>query len=156
MTLNDGYHPTDWYKISVSGEDSNNSRLEISGNGYILISDSLSDGIFIETSNRTVKANLGVIVDYDSVYIYEIDETHIGIKLDTDNNGTYETDFNPQYVGDANQDGTISITDIVLFQKYLLNITNIDKKQYISMDMNLDGYVNVIDLVLAKKCLLES
>lgn len=156
MVLNEGYYSTDWFEIEVDGENANKAKLSVTNGGYIISSDSFSDGIMIKTSNRNVTANLGIITEYDSVFIYEIDETTIGIKVDTNNDGIYETNFEPTYLGDANLNGSIGIVDAVLLQKYLLNNATINKKQYISMDMNMDGVVNVFDLVFLKRKLLNN
>ena len=154
MILNEGYYSTDWYKIEVTGENAAEAKISVSDAGYILSSDSLADGVLITASNREVTANLGVMTKYDSVLIYEIDETHIGIKLDTDGDGVYETKYTPTYIGDTTEDDMMSLMDIVLLQKYLLNCAEFSKTQYISGDMNMDGRVNVIDLALLKKELL--
>ena len=76
------------------------------------------------------------------------------VKLDTDGDGVYETKYTPTYIGDTTEDDMMSLMDIVLLQKYLLNCAEFSKTQYISGDMNMDGRVNVIDLALLKKELL--
>ncbi|MDE6798346.1 MAG: hypothetical protein K2J36_10115, partial [Ruminococcus sp.] len=41
MILNKGYHPTDWYKIKVSGDNADNALLRVTDEGYVLESDNL-------------------------------------------------------------------------------------------------------------------
>lgn len=156
LLMNEGYHPTDWYKIEVSGVNASNAELSVADGGYAVSNDSFSDGIMVKVSNRDVTASIGLVTDCESLFVYEIDETTIGIKLDTDNDGIYETDFQPDYIGDGNQNGSINLVDVVLLQKYLLNIVTIDRKQCIAMDMNMDGAVNVLDLMILKRTLLSS
>ena len=56
-------------------------------------SDSLTD-ITVSASNDDYSAFASFSTDYDKAYIYEIDENTIGIAVDTDNNGTFETTLN--------------------------------------------------------------
>lgn len=58
--------------------------------------------------------------------------------------------------GDANGDGIISIADIVLIQKALVN-SNIDTKPAMSVvDMNQDGKFNVFDLIIVRRVVLNT
>lgn len=155
MTLNSGYHPTDWYKIEVDGENASEAKISKAGEGYIISSDNLSDGIIIKTSNRNNTARLGVIANCNSILAYEIDEDTIGIKLDINNDGIYETKYEPDYIGDVNSDGKFSIADAVLLQRYLLNIDSINRTQFIKADINMDGAVNVFDMCFIRRMLIQ-
>ncbi len=155
MVTNEGNCSTDWYKIHVNGVNSNNGTLNIVNNGYIVSSDGLADGLFIDTSNRKNTAKLGIVTEYDSVLVYEIDENTIGVKVDKNNDGIYETKFTPDYLGDINEDGNVTIADAVKLQRYLLNVDSIDRKQYIYGDINMDGSVDIFDMVLIKRTLLN-
>ena len=94
MTYNDSY-PTDWFTIEVNGENANTASLEMVDNGWILSSDNL-EGIVVNANNKEVKAATSFSTEYPSAFIYEIDENTIGIAVDTDNNGTYETTLNTE------------------------------------------------------------
>ncbi len=149
--LNTGYHPTDWYNISVSGENASSAKLEVTGGGYLFTSDSLSEGIIINVSDRRFNATISVMTDYDSILIYEINETTIGIKVDTDGDGICETEYTPDYLGDVNLDGTVNAADLVTAQKYLLLSEAIEKKQFIAADINTDGICDVFDFILLRR-----
>jgi len=56
--------------------------------------------------------------------------------------------------GDVNNDGSVTVLDLVILQKYLLNTNSFTQEQFTSADMNQDGIVNVYDLLLMKKALL--
>ena len=56
--------------------------------------------------------------------------------------------------GDINLDGIISVTDLVITQRYLAGLTSLDSLQGVCMDVNHDGIVNALDLVLFKRHLL--
>ncbi len=149
--LNTGFHPTDWYNISVSGEKASAAKLEVTGGGYLFTSDSLSEGIIINVSDRRFNATISVMTDYDSILIYEINETTIGIKVDTDGDGICETEYTPDYLGDVNLDGTVNAADLVTAQKYLLLSEAIEKKQFIAADINTDGIYDVFDFILLRQ-----
>lgn len=155
MILNEGYHPTEWYKIEISGDNANTGEITVDEEGYIFKSDGLKNGISIKASNRTSEANLSVYSSDDKILIYQIDDDKIGIKLDTNNDGIFETKYNPSYLGDANCDNIVNIADAVQLQKYLLNKESINKKQYINFDINMDGTVNVFDFILMKQKIIN-
>ena len=89
MTFDNDY-PTDWFNIEVKGEGANNASLQKTDNGYILSSDSLNN-VEVYANNKNNSAVLSFSTDYDTVFLFEIDETTLGVLADTDNNGTYET-----------------------------------------------------------------
>ncbi len=89
MTFNEDY-PTEWFTMMVSGAGADEVSLEKTDEGYILEGDNLEE-IEVEASNREVSAHTSFSTEYPAVYIYESDEGTLGVKADTDNNGTYET-----------------------------------------------------------------
>lgn len=54
-------------------------------------------------------------------------------------------------IGDANGDGIVDRSDILLLQQYLTAQT---EKLTTSADMNMDGHINAVDLTLLKRLLL--
>ena len=58
-------------------------------------------------------------------------------------------------LGDVNLDGTLSLTDVILFQKYLLASETFSQEQYAVSDVNQDGITNIFDFVSLKKELLK-
>ena len=57
--------------------------------------------------------------------------------------------------GDTNGDGAFSISDVVIFQKYLLNAPNIKINNWYAADLNYDGELDVFDLIMLKRKLLN-
>ncbi|MDE5738150.1 MAG: RICIN domain-containing protein [Oscillospiraceae bacterium] len=57
--------------------------------------------------------------------------------------------------GDINQDGSVTVADAVILQKYLLCKITFTKTQWEIADMNQDGLVNIFDLVLLKSKLIH-
>ena len=62
------------------------------------------------------------------------------------------TSVAPLY-GDINQDGEVSLRDVIVMQKYIFGLTNINYGGELAADLNSDGRVNVIDLTLLKQML---
>lgn len=56
--------------------------------------------------------------------------------------------------GDLNQDGTLSLTDLIPLQQSLLCQTTLTANQAQLADYNGDGIINVLDLMLLKRALL--
>ena len=84
--------------------------------------------------------------DYKEVFIYEIDEKTIGIAVDTDNNGTYETTLETENIkfGDANGDGKVSISDAVAILQYLANSEKYPLSEKEKLNADVDGAAGVI------------
>ena len=58
-------------------------------------------------------------------------------------------------IGDCNNDGLISITDILILKKYILNTEVVIPNPQVA-DINSDGMVNVIDLIILKNKYINS
>ena len=88
-------------------------------------------------------------------------------KLATDLGDRYISNANPFFIdgnpcftwqvyGDVNDDDKITIADVVMLQKYLIQELNYtENMQYTSSDINQDGYVNGFDLTLLKQILIQ-
>lgn len=151
----DDNHPTSWFSINVEGTGANNASLKLDSNGYVLTSDNLSD-ITVTTGNKNTTATASFSTDYDSVLIYEINETTIGIKADADNNGTFETTIDTNsaddtMLGDVNKDGKLNIKDATSIQKYLASLITFDSSALAVADFNKDGKVNIKDATTIQK-----
>lgn len=53
-------------------------------------------------------------------------------------------------LGDVNEDGIVSVADIVVLQKYINRISSLSKNGLSNADMNSDGRVNIFDLSILK------
>ncbi|MBQ1638976.1 MAG: dockerin type I repeat-containing protein [Ruminococcus sp.] len=92
-----------------------------------------------------------------SVFIYEIDETTIGLKIDADNNGTYETDLTQSLrkVGDINGDGKLNVRDITALQRCLAEINTLGDDDRAAADINDDGKIDILDVTCLQRYLAE-
>ncbi|MDE5771384.1 MAG: dockerin type I repeat-containing protein [Ruminococcus sp.] len=57
--------------------------------------------------------------------------------------------------GDVNGDGSFNVADVVLFQKWLLNVPDVNLYNWMAADLYMDGKLDVFDLCLMKKALIE-
>ncbi len=58
--------------------------------------------------------------------------------------------------GDVNGDGTVSVADAVMLQKYLLTTGDLDAEQAVRADLDGSSSLNAIDLTLLKQMLMKS
>lgn len=153
MTFDSDY-ATDWFTIQVSGSNADRASLEMVENGYILSADNL-ENINVETNNRTSSAVVDFSTEYNSVFIYQINATTIGVRIDSDNNGTYETDILSSdtdfIVGDINNDDIADVRDVTLLQMHLANY-EVDVNTP-ALDVNKDGIENVVDVTFLQMLL---
>ncbi len=152
---NDNDNPTSWFTMSVEGTGASTATLQQKEDGYILSSDSLKD-VSVKALNKEVTVTASFSTDYPSVYIYEINETTIGIKVDTDNNGTYETELETDsgddiLLGDVNLDGKLNVKDATAVQKHLASIAILDQQGLSVADFNGDNKVNIKDATAIQK-----
>lgn len=92
----------------------------------------------VKNSSNTVKSS-GSLVTGDKIVI----------------NGT--TDSVTYYVairGDANGDGKVTIVDLLLLQKHILNKGSLSGIKFYAGDANYDGKVTIVDLLLLQKHIL--
>ncbi len=155
MTFDETY-PTDWFTMEVCGTTADKASLEMVEDGYILSSDNLKD-TQVSANNRDDFASTTFSTDYNSVFIYEIDKNTVGIKVDTDNNGTFETelttdnDTNGYKFGDVDSDNSISASDAALvLQKSLISTFELPIQQETNewekySDVNCDNLISASD-----------
>lgn len=62
---------------------------------------------------------------------------------------------NSSLMGDVNGDGKFNIADVVLFQKYLLGVSDTHLTNWKVADLSKDNRIDVFDLVLMKRDLIE-
>ena len=93
LTMVSNYdYATDWFSIDVKGTGAEKASLTMSKEGYIVTSDNLHN-VKVRALNKDVTVNAAFSTDSGSVLIYEIDENTIGLRIDADGNGTYETEL---------------------------------------------------------------
>ena len=56
--------------------------------------------------------------------------------------------------GDANEDGKISIVDVVLMRAHIVGSATLEGNKFILADINEDGKVNIVDVVMARSAIV--
>ena len=152
MIYNDGYHTTDWYSFQVDGNHVDAANMKQTENGYVLHADSLNN-VTAQAYNDNATAKVTFSTDYTDVLLYEIDEETIGVAVDTDGDGTYETtiaksdDTAEKTVayGDINTDNVVDLRDTIVLNKYLANIIQFSDVQMANADCYKDGNLDEKD-----------
>ena len=152
MIYNTGYHTTDWYSFQVDGNHVDAANMKQTENGYILHADSLNN-VTAQAYNDNATAKVTFSTDYTDVLLYEINEETIGVAVDTDGDGTYETtiaksdDTSEETVayGDVNTDNVVDLRDTIALNKYLANIIQFSDVQMSNADCYKDGNLDEKD-----------
>ena len=157
MTINDEY-PTDWFTVKVKGNDSEFVSLKKDNEGWIISGDKL-ENVHVYANNKYNEAKTEFTTMYDSALVYEIDQNTIGIAIDADSNGTYETTINVSEntssdtdtdtdkpvsgmkMGDVDGDGKISAKDSMLVQRFVIKLKQLDEVQIKIADVNGDSKI---------------
>lgn len=95
-----------------------------------------SDGVHPSSEGYAAMRQLWAQTMYEAVYTADAEQ---------------ETTAPDGVRGDVNLDGTVSLTDVVLLQKYLLALEPFTDAQFAAADCHTDDEVNVYDLGLLKK-----
>lgn len=140
MIFNENY-PTDWFAFSVIGENANHADMTKKDDGYVLAADNLNH-VTVYANNKQVITDVTFSTSYPEVFLYEIDENTIGVAVDTDNNGSYETTIaksSHAIKGDATGDGEVDILDVITVNKAILGKEIISQEQLEAIDFNDNG-----------------
>ena len=152
MIYNTGYHTTDWYSFQVDGNHVDAANMKQTENGYVLHADSLNN-VTAQAYNDDATAKVTFSTDYTDVLLYEIDEETIGVAVDTNGDGTYETTIaksdntseDTVAYGDVNTDNVVDLRDTIVLNKYLANIIQFSDVQMANADCYKDGNLDEKD-----------
>lgn len=126
IVLDEGHHATDWHTVSVSGKDGGTVRLQSAPKqkGWIMQGDDLR-GVTVQANGSKSSAKASFSTRFQKALIYQIDANTIGIAVDSDRDGSYETtiaktgDVAEYQKGDADGNGTVDVTDAqIVLQAY--------------------------------------
>lgn len=102
--------------------------------------------------NKDIDADIGFVCYIEDNSIHQYDNDFNGIY-----EGTIKMHFNApkKIMGDINLDGKFNVSDVVLLQKWLLAIPNVELKCWENVDFCKDGKLDVFDLCLMKRELVS-
>ena len=153
---NAGHSTTDWYEMDASGTAGSVTFYKADG-GYILQSDSLQNVILSAVSD-SASPSLKFSTEQSEVFIYEIDENTIGVAVDTDGDGIYETPiatFPAFTLGDLDDSGKIDIVDVIKLNKFLLGSATLSGIEKSAADVDGNGEVDSTDSLIVLKYVVE-
>ena len=148
MVTNENY-PTQWYDVIISGTAANAS-LESAENGYVLKADDLHT-VQITAKNLDDSQKKHYSTDADSILFFEKSEGVLAAAIDSDGNGSYETELAEQFtLGDVNEDGSINAKDAteVLIAAARIGTgqnTGLMDAQQKAADVDHNGKINAVD-----------
>ena len=163
LVFNEGYYPTDWFHVVVDGNNVDSASIKQVENGYILSASNLNN-VSVKANNKISSAQVTFSTDkYQSAMIYEINDVTIGIAVDTDGNGTYETTIaqsdsghmSTAFYGDINLDGRIDITDAVLLNKHCAGSIEMNADALQNADCDGDKEIGNNDAIVLLKFLVQ-
>ncbi|MBE6848518.1 MAG: hypothetical protein E7502_01225 [Ruminococcus sp.] len=148
---------TDWESITVKDEKTGDAALERAEDGYLLTSSDMADVNVICTAPG-ICAEVTFTTDYEKVFLYEIDKYTIGVAVDADGDGTFETPIaqsDEGTAGDLNNDKAFTVLDLVAMKRWLLsgNVKLINSR---NADFTKDDVLDGFDFAIMKRKLLES
>ena len=139
--------------MTASGEGAEVIFYKTEG-GYILKSDELKN-VTLSAESDEHNPSCTFSTDMNEVFIYEIDEDTIGVAIDSDDNGTYETSIETKSVensilGDPNNDEKVDAKDasmiLVAYAKASTGSEDgLTDVQRAAADVNSDGKVDAKD-----------
>ncbi len=163
VVFNSSQQVFDWYDLEVSGDKINQATLSPCENGFILSGDNLVN-ITVNAEDDNVFATTKFTTTQDKVFIYEIDENTIGIAIDEDGDGEYETsletfdssstslnEVEPSYTETSTPETSTSESS----SSSTSNTGSADTTSNSVGDINGDGEIQATDLLLLKKYLLQ-
>lgn len=153
IILNENALVTDWYSFAVTGGKTDEVKLEKTKGGYILTSANMKN-VIAEAYNDDDDAYINFSTDAESVYLYEIDKNTIGVKVDSNGDGTYDkliAQTSEAKNGDANLDGNVDILDVITINKAILGKETLTRHQNEFSDVNQNGVPDSSDALAVLK-----
>ncbi len=153
----DSNYTTSWFAMEAHGRTAESMTLEMTDSGYLLSADSL-ENVKVTASNRETTASVTFSTDATEVLLYQIDETTIGVAIDTDGNGTFETklvDGTETVTGDVNEDGGVTILDVIGLSKALMGCETLTEQSALNADVDADTVPTSTDALVIMKYLVK-
>ncbi len=103
LTLNDEILPLNYFRLNISGDNINSYSTSVTSDGVVLAGDNLSNTTVVAT-NRSQSAKVTIATDETSVMLRDVDEDTIGVYVDQDHNGSYETEIAQSEIFESSND----------------------------------------------------
>ena len=151
------------YVITIKIVSDTTTVEDIVGKLSVKVKDKVFYGISTNTAVKTVLSSIEKISPNAKKKVLDSSgkEKTTGIIVSGDKVmiGTYtspETTFTLVVTGDLNNDGLVTIKDLLKVQKHLLGTNKLEGNLFIAGDTNFDGKLTVVDLLRIQKHILGS
>lgn len=115
----------------------------------------ISPDVAVTTLINTVTKNKGEAIVTDSSGKTKTSGVYVtGDKITIKGTAEKKT-YTIAVRGDVNKDGKITILDLLLVQKHILEKTVLKDEQYYASELNYDNKISILDLLLVQKHILE-
>ena len=143
-----------WYALSARGSNASEVSLAKAEDGIIMRGDNLKDvTVTANDSSTNTEVTFTAIYKsefYNEVLIFAVDDSTVGIAVDTNGDGDYETVIkqgNTIY-GDVNGNGIVNMQDVLLIYQHYRGKATFSAGQTLAADVNCNGIVNMQDVLL--------
>lgn len=112
---------------------------------------------FLEILISDYREMLGKVKFLDTK-VYKDSNTTTVVHINNEKIETVYININSNTVpllGDVDMDDTVTVTDIIKLQKYVLGIEELDSEQFVRADIDCNGEVDIFDLGLANNRMLN-
>lgn len=148
--------------------------VSLSGNRYCVLWETFKNNSFDHISYVIIDQYGNQLQNETSIFNARLSDTSIQPIVQDEvltwavadkDNGTinwYTVDLNQKItassriIGDINLDGSVTVSDAVILQKYLLCSCTLKEEQWEAADLMEDGNINIFDLAVLKCILLQS
>lgn len=148
-----------WTDLTLSGTSCENLSIQPQEDG-ILVEGNCIDTMMItaEDTNAVYSRQMKTLTDgtgYTTAWIYKLPDGSIGILVDTDGDGTCETELEKEAIapedvvyGDVNLDGMISLKDVVVLNRYFAKAADLSEMARLNADCDNSQRINMIDALV--------
>jgi hypothetical protein len=122
--------------------------------GGILLEGDCLDGLNVQVQQdgTTWSRQLDLQSDqgdiYTAAWIYAASDGSIGLRVDTDQDGIYETEQRDLLYGDVNLDGMVSLLDVITLNRYFANSIQLNETALLQADCDQNTRLNSVDATI--------
>ena len=151
LTMIADQHPTSYYELHMSGENTNEISVRQTDGGYVIAGTDLHD-VTLEALNDSMELSLTFSTDASQVLVHETEDKTFTVSADLDGDKIFETVLTSAFpdLGDVNGDGSINAKDAneVLIAAAKIGTgweSGLSDAQQKAADVDHDGSINAVD-----------
>lgn len=129
-----------------------NDLYAATGYDYVITLDEIADKI-LALDDQTIQTLISKLISNIYQDLPQEYKDKIGKLTDIIKNVEQFVQIIIKHLGDLNQDDEVSITDVVIVQKYIADINALSESQKDLADVNRDNNINLLDAVMMQKAI---